>query len=45
MHDLVCHQWSKFQTKLTRFWGVLAKKTMKSSLKMTVSAEAKTFEN
>ena len=30
MHHLACHQWSKFQakllqTKLTTFWGVLAK--------------------
>ena len=45
MHHLVCHHWSKFQTKLTSFWGVMAKKQSKSSLKMTVSAAAKTFEN
>ena len=42
MHDhLVCHHWSKFNTKLTAFWGVLAKKTPKSSLKMTVFAGEK----
>ena len=45
MHHLVCLHWSKFQTKLTRFSGALAKKPLKSSLKLTVSAGAKTFEN
>ena len=32
MHHLACHHWSKFQTKLTTFYGVLAKRLPKSSL-------------
>ena len=32
VHHLTCHHWSKFQTKLTTFWGVLAKKQPKTSL-------------
>ena len=33
MHHLACHHWWQFQRKLTIFWGVLAEKTLKSSLK------------
>ena len=33
MHHLACHHWSKFQTKLTTFWGALTKNPPKSSLK------------
>ena len=45
MHHLVYHHWSKFQTKLTGFWGFLVKKPLEMSLKMTVSSGAKTFKN
>ena len=45
MHHLTCHHWSKFQTKLTTFWGVLAKKNTQKQPKMTVSSNTKTFEN
>ena len=45
MHNLACSKiCSKFQTKLTKFWGVLAKTTQKKP-KMTVSAGKKPFEN
>ena len=41
MNHFACHDWSKIQTKLTTFQGVLAKKQPK----MTVSAGTKTFKN
>ena len=46
MHYLACHHWSRFQTKLATFWGVLAKKPTQKQPKMTVPAGCtKTFEN
>ena len=33
MHHLACHHWSKFQTKLTTFWRILAKRLPQNSLK------------
>ena len=44
MHHLTCSHWSKFQTKLTTSYKVLAKRPPKSSLKW-VSTATKTFEN
>ena len=37
MHHLACHYSSKFQTKLTTFWGILAKKTPQKQPKMSYS--------
>ena len=44
MHNLACHHWSKFQRKLTTFWGGYGQKTQMQT-KMTVSAGTKTSEN
>ena len=45
MHHLACHHWSKFQTKLATFGGILAKKNNQNQPKMTVPVGTKTFEN
>ena len=43
MHHLACHHWPKFQTKLTTFWEVLAKKNTQKQPKIRVSANTKTL--
>ena len=45
MNNVELNHWSKFQTNLTTFRGVLAKKTTQKQPKTTASAGTKTSEN